>query len=59
MKDDWATVAADKAYGNGSAGGRFLTPYSAFLTLVQDSFNYVISFLRIIVEKTFGVVVAR
>jgi hypothetical protein len=24
----WATVAADNAYGNGSAGGRILTPYS-------------------------------
>jgi hypothetical protein len=37
---DWATVAADNAYDNGSAGGRILTPYSGSLTSVQDSFNY-------------------
>jgi DDE superfamily endonuclease len=56
---DWATVAADNAYGNGSAGGRILAPYSGSLTSVQDSFNYFLSSLRIMVEQTFGVLVAR
>jgi DDE superfamily endonuclease len=56
---NWATVAADNAYGNGSAGGRILTPYSGSLTSVQDSFNYFLSSLRIMVEQTFGVLVAR
>jgi hypothetical protein len=52
-------VAADNAHGNGSAGGRIITPYSGSLTSVQDSFNYFLSSLRIMVEQTFGVVVAR
>jgi DDE superfamily endonuclease len=52
-------VAADNAYGNGSAGGRILTPYTGSLTSVQDFFSYFLSSLRIMEEQTFGVVVAR
>jgi DDE superfamily endonuclease len=56
---DWDTVSADNAYGNGSAGGRILTPYSGSLMSVKESFSYFLSSLRIMEEQTFGVVVAR
>jgi hypothetical protein len=56
---EWATGAANNAYVNGSAGGRILTSYSGSLTSIQDSFNYFLSSLRIMVEQAFGVVVAR
>jgi hypothetical protein len=55
----WARVAADNAYGNGVAGGRVLTPYAGRLMKRQDSFNYYLSSLRILVEQVFGVVVGR
>jgi hypothetical protein len=47
----WAAVAADDAYGNGSAGGRIITSYSGRnLDVERDSFNFYLSSLRIIVE---------
>jgi DDE superfamily endonuclease len=50
-------MAADNAYVNGAAGGRVLTPYAGILTKRQDSFNYYLSSLRILVEQVFGVIV--
>jgi hypothetical protein len=53
-------VAADNAYGNGIAGGRFVpTLYAGRLTQRQDSFNYYLSSLRIFVEQVFGVFFSR
>jgi hypothetical protein len=45
----WCHVAADNAYGNGTAGGLILTPYSGNLTPRQDAFNFYLSSLRILV----------
>jgi hypothetical protein len=53
----WARVAADKAYDNGVAGIRVLTPGAGRLTQRKDSFNYYLSSLRILVEQVFGIVV--
>jgi DDE superfamily endonuclease len=56
----WAAIAADDAYGNGSAGGRIVTPYSGRnLDVKKDSFNFYLSSLRIVVEQVFGVIVSR
>jgi DDE superfamily endonuclease len=56
----WAAVAADDAYGNGSAGGRIRTPYSGRnLDVEKDSCNFYLSSLRIVVEQVFGVIVSR
>lgn len=53
----WSAIAADDAYKNGS---HILTPYSGRrLTLLQDSFNYYLSSLRITVEQAFGILVTR
>jgi DDE superfamily endonuclease len=56
---DWASVAADNDYGNGSACGRVLTPFPGTLSSRQEAFNYYLSSLRIIVEQVFGVIVGR
>lgn len=57
---DFAVVAADDAYGNGSCWGRVLTPKSGSgLTSEMDTFNYFWSKLRTIIEQAFGVLVAR
>lgn len=56
---DFASIAADDAYGNGSCYGRVLTPFSGRLEEYQDTFNYFWSSLRILVEQVFGVIVAR
>jgi DDE superfamily endonuclease len=55
----WCHVAADKAYGNGAAGGHILTAYSGNLTPRQDAFNFYLSSLRILVVQAFGVIVGR
>jgi DDE superfamily endonuclease len=56
----WAVVAADDAYGNGSAGGRIITPFSGRnLDTEKDSFNFYLSSIRITVEQVFGVIVSR
>jgi hypothetical protein len=56
---DWASVAADNAYGNGSACGRVLTLFPGALSNSQEAFNYYQSSLRILVEQVFGVIVGR
>jgi DDE superfamily endonuclease len=56
---DWASVAADNAYGNGSACGRVLTLFHGALYNSQEAFNYYLSSLRILVEQVFGVIVGR
>jgi DDE superfamily endonuclease len=56
---DWASVAADNAYGNGSACGRVLTPFPGALSSRQEAFNYYLSSLRILVEQVLGVIVGR
>jgi DDE superfamily endonuclease len=55
----WAPVAADNAYGNGSACGRALTPFPSALSSRQEAFNYYLSSLRILIEQVFGVIVGR
>jgi DDE superfamily endonuclease len=52
-------VAADNAYGNGSACGRGLTPFPGALSSRQKTFNYYLSSLRILVEQVFGFIVGR
>jgi DDE superfamily endonuclease len=55
----WAAVAADDAYGNGSAGGRIITPYSGRnLDVGKDCFNFYLSSLRIVVEHVVGIIVS-
>jgi hypothetical protein len=56
---DWASVAADNAYVNGSACGRVLTPFPGALSSRQEAFNYYLSSLQILVEQAFGVIVGR
>jgi DDE superfamily endonuclease len=55
----WAVIAADDAYGNGSAGGRIITPFSGRnLEQRNDSFNFYLSSIRITVDQVFGVIVS-
>ena len=57
---DFATVAADDAYGNGTCGGRILTPCSGRnLSSAMDTFNFFLSSNRITIEQAFGVLVSR
>jgi DDE superfamily endonuclease len=51
---NWATVAADDAYGN---KGRLFTPYACRpLTSAQDSFKLHLSSCRMFVELVFGII---
>jgi hypothetical protein len=47
---DLASVAADNAYGDGSACGRVLTLFPGALSSRQEAFNYYLSSLRILVD---------
>lgn len=57
---EFAVVAADDAYGNGSCLGRVMTPKSGTgLSPEMDVFNYFWSSLRCIIEQAFGILVSR
>jgi hypothetical protein len=56
----WSAVAADDAYGNVSAGGRIITPYSGrSLDVERDRFDFYLSSSRIFLEQIFDVIVSR
>jgi DDE superfamily endonuclease len=56
---DWASVADENAYGNGSACDRVPTPFPSALSSRKEAFNDCLSSVRILVEQAFGVTVVR